>query len=146
MVIPDNAQKRAAYEEQVIRTFFISHADATELVQTLNQVIRIPAIAVQPVLAANKTANTITVRGTANVVSIIERMIEANDNPRAEIVIDVQILEVNREQSARSSASTSRTTRSAARSRPNGAGFRPPLPAPTTLPAAPRGWSPGRST
>ncbi|HEY6416570.1 MAG TPA: hypothetical protein VIX41_10045, partial [Acidimicrobiales bacterium] len=58
--------------------------------------IRIPAIAVQPVLAANKTANTITVRGTANVVSIIERMIEANDNPRAEVVIDVQILEVNR--------------------------------------------------
>ncbi|HEY6359552.1 MAG TPA: hypothetical protein VIX63_00540, partial [Vicinamibacterales bacterium] len=96
MVIPDNAQKRAAYEEQVIRTFFISHAEATELVQTLNQVIRIPAIAVQPVLAANKTANTITVRGTANVVSIIERMIEANDNPRAEVVIDVQILEVNR--------------------------------------------------
>jgi general secretion pathway protein D len=97
MVIPDNAQKRAAYEEQVIRTFFISHADATELVQTLNQVIRIPAIAVQPVLAANKTANTITVRGTANVVSIIEKMIEANDNPRAELIIDVQILEVNRE-------------------------------------------------
>ena len=96
MVIPDNAQKRAAYEEQVIRTFFISHADATELVQTLNQVIRIPAIAVQPVLAANKTANTITVRGTANVVSIIEKMIEANDNPRSEIIIDVQILEVNR--------------------------------------------------
>ncbi len=96
MIIPDNAQKRAAYEEQVIRTFFISHADATELVQTLNQVIRIPAIAVQPVLAANKTANTITVRGTANVVSIIEKMIEANDNPRSEIIIDVQILEVNR--------------------------------------------------
>jgi type II secretory pathway component GspD/PulD (secretin) len=96
MVIPDNAQKRAAYEEQVIRTFFISNADATELVQTLNQVIRIPAIAVQPVLAANKTANTITVRGTANVVSIIEKMIEANDNPRAEVLIDVQILEVNR--------------------------------------------------
>ena len=33
MVIPDNAQKRAQYEEQVIRTFFISHADATELAQ-----------------------------------------------------------------------------------------------------------------
>ena len=96
MAIPDNAQKRAAYEEQVIRTFYISHADATELVQMLNQVIRIPAIAVQPVLAANKTANTITVRGTTNVVAIIEKMIEANDNPRAEVIIDVQILEVNR--------------------------------------------------
>ena len=96
MAILDNAQKRAAYEEQVIQTFYISHADATELVQMLNQVIRLPAIAVQPVLAANKTANTITVRGTTNVVAIIEMMIEANDNLRAEVIIDVQILEVNR--------------------------------------------------
>ena len=44
----------------------------------------------------NKTANTITVRATASVVEVIERIIRANDKPRAEIVIDVQILEVNR--------------------------------------------------
>ena len=69
MVIPDNAQKRAQYEEQVIRTFFISHADATELAQMLNTVIRIPALAVAPVIVANKTTNTITVRATANIVA-----------------------------------------------------------------------------
>lgn len=96
MVIPDNAQKRAQYEEQVIRTFFISHSDATELAQMINQVIRVPAMAVQPVIAANKTNNTITVRATTAVASIIEKLIESNDNPRAEIVVDVQILEVNR--------------------------------------------------
>ena len=28
LVIPDNAQNRAKYEEQVIRTFYLSHADA----------------------------------------------------------------------------------------------------------------------
>ena len=60
MVIPDNAQKRALYEEQVIRTFFVSHMDATELAQLLNTVIRIPALAVAPQIAANKTNNTIT--------------------------------------------------------------------------------------
>jgi type II secretory pathway component GspD/PulD (secretin) len=96
MVIPDNAQKRAQYEEQVIRTFFISHADATELAQLVNTVIRVPAMAVQPQIAANKTNNTITVRATTNVASIIEKIIDANDNPRAEVVIDVQVLEVNR--------------------------------------------------
>ncbi len=41
MVIPDNPQKRAQYDEQVIRTFFISHADATELAQIINTVIRV---------------------------------------------------------------------------------------------------------
>ena len=96
MVIPDNAQKRALYEEQVIRTFFISHADATEVAQILNAVIRIPAMAVQPQIVANKTNNTITVRASAGTVQIIERIVQQNDNPKAEIVIDVQILEVNR--------------------------------------------------
>lgn len=96
MVISDNAQKRAQYEEQEIRTFFISHADATELAQLINTVIRLPAMAVQPQIVANKTGNTVTVRATTAVAAIIEKIIEANDNPRAEVVIDMQILEVNR--------------------------------------------------
>jgi len=96
MVIPDTVPKRTQYEEQVIQTFYVSHADATELAQMINQVIRVPAMAVQPQIAPNASSNTITVRATTNVVSIIEKMIEANDNPKAEVIIDVQILEVNR--------------------------------------------------
>jgi type II secretory pathway component GspD/PulD (secretin) len=96
LVIPDTVPKRTQYEEQVIQTFYLSHADATELAQMINTVVRVPAMAVQPQIAANPSSNTITVRGTANVVSIIERMIDTNDTPRAEVIIDVQILEVNR--------------------------------------------------
>jgi general secretion pathway protein D len=95
-VIPETPANRAKYEEQVIRTFFLSHADATELAQIVNTVIRSPGMAVQPLIAPNKTANTITVRATAPVAAIIERLIETNDKPRAEILIDVEILEVNR--------------------------------------------------
>jgi type II secretory pathway component GspD/PulD (secretin) len=97
MVVPDNAQKRALYEEQVIRTFFVSHADATEVAQILNAVIRIPALAVAPQIIANKTNNSVTVRASASIVQIIERIISQNDNPKAEIVVDVQIMEVNRD-------------------------------------------------
>ena len=96
IVVPDNVQKRAQYEEQVIRTFFISHADATELAQTLNTVIRVGGGQVAPSISANKTANTIVVRATTAVMAIIERLIDVNDSPRAEILIDVQILEVNK--------------------------------------------------
>ncbi|MGE0392824.1 MAG: hypothetical protein AB7I25_10575 [Vicinamibacterales bacterium] len=95
-VIPDTPQKRAQYEEQVIRTFYVSHADATELAQLLTTMIRLPNMAVQPRIVANKAANTITVGATANVAAIIEKVIESNDNPRAEVVVDVQILEINR--------------------------------------------------
>ena len=96
MVIPDNVQKRGQYEEQVIRTFFISHSDATEIAQLVNTVIRVGGGQVAPSVVANKTANTITVRATTNVMAIIERLVEVNDNPRAEIMVDVQILEVNK--------------------------------------------------
>ncbi|PYR71200.1 MAG: hypothetical protein DMF88_00580, partial [Acidobacteria bacterium] len=70
MVIPDTAQKRANYEEQVIRTFYVSHADATELSQMINTIIRVPAMAVQPMIAPNKTSNTITIRATTAVAAI----------------------------------------------------------------------------
>src|SRR6185369_12379624 len=95
-VFPDTAPKHAQYDEQVVRTFYISHADATELTQILSSVLRLPQMAVQPAIAANKTANTITVRATSAVVQILERIIQQNDKPRAEIVVDVEILEVDR--------------------------------------------------
>jgi general secretion pathway protein D len=96
IVVPDNAQKHAQYDDLVVRVFYISHADVSELAQTINTIMRIPTMPVQPTLLPNKTANTITVRATAPVVEVIERIIRANDKPRAEVIIDVQILEVNR--------------------------------------------------
>jgi general secretion pathway protein D len=96
IVIPDTPQKRAQYEEQVIRTFYISHADVQELSQLISLVIRTPQIAVQPLVAINKSANAITVRATTAVADVIEEIIRRNDKPRAEIIVDVEILEVNR--------------------------------------------------
>jgi general secretion pathway protein D len=97
VVVPETPQKRAQYEEQVIRTFYISNADVQELSTLLSQVVRVPQMAVQPQIVPNITSNTITVRATTAVVRIIEQVIAANDKPRAEIVVDIEILEVNRE-------------------------------------------------
>jgi general secretion pathway protein D len=96
LVIPDTAANRARYEEQVIRTFYLSHADATELVQLLNTIMRVPGVPLVPAFVPNKTQNSVTIRASAPLVAIAERLIQANDRPRAEIVVDVQILEVNR--------------------------------------------------
>jgi len=97
LVLPDTPQNRARHEEQVVRTFFLSHADATEVAQLLNQVLRVPGLPVIPTIAPNKTRNTITVRATSALVAIMERVIEANDRPPAEVVLDINILEVNRQ-------------------------------------------------
>jgi len=96
LVIQDTAQKRQQYEEQIIRTFYVSHADPQEIYNMINQIVRIQGIAITPVVSVNKTANTITVRGTPNIVNILEKVIQANDRPRAEVIVDVELLEVNR--------------------------------------------------
>lgn len=96
LVFPDNQQKHQQYDEQVVQTFYVSHADVTELTQLLSQIARFPTMGVQPIIQFNKTANTITVRATTQVVQIIERIIQQNDKARAEVVVDVEILEVNR--------------------------------------------------
>jgi general secretion pathway protein D len=95
-VFQDTPPKHAQYDDQVIRTFYLSHADATEVQQILSTIIRLPGIAIQPAITGNKTANSITVRGTTSVVGILEKIIEQNDKPRAEVVVDVEILEVDR--------------------------------------------------
>jgi general secretion pathway protein D len=95
-VFPDNAQAHGKYDEQVVRTFYLSHVDAVEANQLLSTMIRLPGIAVQPAIIANKTTNSVTVRAGANVVGIIEKIIDQIDKPRAELVIDVEILEVDR--------------------------------------------------
>jgi general secretion pathway protein D len=96
IVAQDTTAKRNQYEDQVVRTFYLSHTDATEMAQLLN-VMRIAGMAIQPQIIPNKTTNTLVVRSSASVMNIIERIVEANDKPRAEVVIDVSILEVSRE-------------------------------------------------
>src|SRR5687767_4170859 len=96
IVINDRADKRQQYDDMVVRVFYVSHADAQELSTLVTTLMRVPQMPVAPVIMANKTANTITVRATTQVADIIERVIRSNDKPRAEVVIDVQILEVNR--------------------------------------------------
>lgn len=95
-VFQDTAQKHQQYDEQIVQTFYLSHANPTEISQVISTIIRVPGMAVQPRVAVNASTNTITVSGTLPVVQIIERIIRQNDKPRAEIVVDVEILEVNR--------------------------------------------------
>ena len=62
----------------------------------LNVIGRVQGSPIVPAFVANKNQNSVTVRATAPLVAIMERMIESNDRPSAEVIVDVQILEVNR--------------------------------------------------
>jgi general secretion pathway protein D len=96
VIAQDTAANRLKYERQVIVTYPISYADAVELSTMLQQITRTTTAAIPPIITPNKTANSITVRATSAVMDVIRELIVTNDKPRAEITLDVEILEVNR--------------------------------------------------
>jgi type II secretory pathway component GspD/PulD (secretin) len=97
LVIPDQPQKRAQYEDQVVQTFYLSHSDANEVSAFLNTILRIPGQQGQaPSFVPNKTNNSVTARASASVVPLVARLVQMQDTPRAEVLVDVQILEVSK--------------------------------------------------
>jgi general secretion pathway protein D len=90
-IIPDTAAKRREYEEEVIRTFFLSNADLKETLDLLRIVVDNRRIA--PVTATN----AITIKDTPERIAAAARVISAIDKARAEVVIDVELLEVDRQ-------------------------------------------------
>jgi general secretion pathway protein D len=95
LVAPDTPAMHAKYDEQVMQVFYLSHADAQEVSQAINVALRMQGQQI-PVVYPSKTANTVTVRSTAAIVSVAEKLIRSLDRPRAEVIIEVQILEVSR--------------------------------------------------
>ena len=97
LVIPDIPTKRAQYDDLVVQTFHLSHSDSAEVSAFLNNILNIPGQqANRPGIIPNKTANSVTARASASMMPLIERLVRSQDTPRAEILVDVQILEVSK--------------------------------------------------
>ena len=89
IVIPDNPQARRDYEDLVIRTFYLSNGDAeqvTNVVRTMTEARNIFPL---------KALNAITIRDTADRVRIAEKIIEANDKAKAEVVVQVELVQLD---------------------------------------------------
>jgi len=96
-VYQDNPTNRQKYEDQYTQTFYISHADPAELVQILNQLLAGGGgTAVRPIIFQNKTTNSIVVRATAPVMQVIADIIDSNDKAKPEVMVEAEILEVDR--------------------------------------------------
>ena len=94
MIIPDQQMKRLQYEVNCIRTFYISNVGAPEMLGSLSTMLRSPTKV--PSIIADKTLNTLTIRGTPQEVELAEKLIRLWDKPKGEVVIDLEIMEVSR--------------------------------------------------
>jgi general secretion pathway protein D len=89
IVAADTPQNRRTYEDLVIQTFFLSNAEVKDMLTILRSLIDARKI------ATNEQLNAIILRDTADKVKVAERIIEANDKSKAEVVVDIELLQIN---------------------------------------------------
>ena len=82
-------EKVKQYEDMVLRTFHLNHLDAKKAINLVRSMIQVRKIFV------NDEANALVMRDTQEVVAVAEKLLEANDVPDAEVVLDMEILEIN---------------------------------------------------
>jgi general secretion pathway protein D len=90
LVIPDTKQKREQYEDLQIRTFYLSNAKAKDMANLLRTILETKRVYV------NEPLNTVVIRDHPMKISLAESIILANDRQDAEVVLDLEVLEVNR--------------------------------------------------
>jgi general secretion pathway protein D len=93
MVIPDQTQKRRDYDEQVVRTFYLSNVaaaqDLTEITTGLRQMLDLKRL--QQVNAQN----AIIIRDTPDKLALVDKIIKDIDKAKPEVVIQVEILQAS---------------------------------------------------
>ena len=89
-IIPDTPAKRREYEELIVKTFYLSNADVKEVIDLLRIVVDIRQIS--PITATN----AISLKDTPERIAAATKLIAAIDKARPEVIIDVELLEVDR--------------------------------------------------
>ena len=89
IIADDTPQNRRTYEDQVIQTFFLDNAEVKDVMTMVRSLIGAKHV------AANEQLNAIVLRDTADKVKVAEQIIRSNDKAKAEVVVDVELLEIN---------------------------------------------------
>lgn len=93
-VTVDNPQKRRDYEDYIVKVFYLQHALEPQELQEIANAIRVVGECRKVVPYVAQMA--VMVRCTADQVALVQKILNDMDKPRAEIMLDVYILEANR--------------------------------------------------
>ena len=90
-VVPDQPAKRRDYEENIVRTFYLSNTvqaqDLTEIVTGLRQLLDLKRI------FQINGQNAIVIRDSPDKLAVAQKMIDDVDKAKPEVVIQVQVVE-----------------------------------------------------
>ena len=90
IIFPKSPEKSKQYEDLVVKTFYLSTLDAKKAVNLLRTMLQVRKVYV------NEELNAIVIRDTPDVVEVAGKILEANDVPDAEVLLDVEVIEVTK--------------------------------------------------
>jgi len=82
-------EKSKQYEDLQLRTFHLNYMDAKKAVNLIRGMLQVKKIYV------NEETNSVVLRDTNEVVDVVEKILDANDVPDPEVILDVEVIEVN---------------------------------------------------
>ncbi len=96
-IAADNPAKRKDLEQSVIKTFYLANlSQPTELQDVVNAMRQILEISrIQPL----PSQGAIVVRGTPDQIALAEKLVGDLDKAKAEVIVDVAVLQINRDKS-----------------------------------------------
>lgn len=95
IVVADQT-RRPQYQQLVLRTFYLANSDPEKTKGLVQQAIPPSVGRPQTIVVSDPTTNSLTVRDTAENVRLIGELIRSIDKDRAEVVMDVNIYEVSK--------------------------------------------------
>ena len=90
IIYPDTPAKAKEYQDLRIRTFYLAHLKAQKAIGLLSKILKARHI------TANEKLNSLVIRGPKELIEIASKIIEANDRLPAEVIMNVEILEVSK--------------------------------------------------
>ncbi|HXL73966.1 MAG TPA: secretin N-terminal domain-containing protein, partial [bacterium] len=90
LVADDTKEKEGQYKDMMIKTIQLKSAKAADMANLLKSVLDLKHVVV------NEELNTLLIRDTKDVLDLAEEIIAVNDRAPAEVLLDVEILEVDR--------------------------------------------------
>jgi general secretion pathway protein D len=90
IVYPRTPDKKKQYQELFFQTFYLKKLDGKKAINLLRTMLQIKKIYV------NEEMNAIVIRDTPEVIAVAGKILAANDIPDAEVVLDVEVIELSR--------------------------------------------------
>ncbi|MBZ2206856.1 general secretion pathway protein GspD [Massilia sp. R798] len=90
LVYPNSAVKLKEYQELTVKTFFLANAEAKTIVNTLKTILKARDV------VADEKLNLVIMRDNPEAIRIASRLVALQDVAEAEVMLDVEILEIKR--------------------------------------------------